>query len=168
MSTKHLREMASGLHDWMGGHADACSDLMEQAAKQIDEMKAKIEQLSARVEVAEAGYQAAIQKAEWQARTNTELNALTLKMAKLVEQRDQLQTKCDNLDTQTAGLLTDVHELEHYRDILFHALTRARRELQACQAVIHLAGGFDPAYVTGAKAALKDADEAIEAVKGSM
>lgn len=104
MSTKHLREMASGLHDGMGGHADACSELMEQAAKQLDEMKAKIEQLSAQVEVAEAGYQAAIQKAEWQARTNTELNALTLKMAKLVGQCDQLQQQ---LEAERASLFAE-------------------------------------------------------------
>lgn len=55
---------------------------------------------------------------------------------------------------------------EKERDQLLVALTSARRELQACQAVIHLAGGFDPAYVTGAKAALSQADAAIAAVKG--
>ncbi len=44
---------------------------------------------------------------------------------------------------------------------LLEALKEARRELHACQAVIHLAGGFDPAYVTGAQAAIRRADAAI-------
>jgi hypothetical protein len=46
---------------------------------------------------------------------------------------------------------------------LVEALKEARRELHACQAVIHLAGGFDPAYVTGAQAAIKRADAALSA-----
>lgn len=37
---------------------------------------------------------------------------------------------------------------------LVEALEEARRELNSCQSVIHYAGGFDPAYVTGAQAAL--------------
>ncbi|KQV85461.1 hypothetical protein [Rhizobacter sp. Root1221] len=40
-------------------------------------------------------------------------------------------------------------------------LKRVRNELHACQAVIHLAGGFDPRYVADAKAALKELDAAI-------
>ncbi|AMG44688.1 hypothetical protein AL520_09085 [Achromobacter xylosoxidans] len=46
---------------------------------------------------------------------------------------------------------------------LLEALKEARRELHACQAVIHLAGGFDPAYVTGAQAAIRRADAALSA-----
>lgn len=49
---------------------------------------------------------------------------------------------------------------------LLGALIEARRELHACQAVIHLAGGFDPAYVRDAQAALKRADAAIAAQQG--
>lgn len=45
------------------------------------------------------------------------------------------------------------------------ALRDARRELHACQAVIHLAGGFDPAYVTGAKAAIRVADAVLARAK---
>lgn len=44
---------------------------------------------------------------------------------------------------------------------LIEAQKATRRELHACQAVIHLAGGFDPAYVTGAQAAIKQADAAL-------
>ena len=44
---------------------------------------------------------------------------------------------------------------------LLDALKAARRELHACQAVIHLSGGFDQAYVSGAKEALKEIDDAI-------
>jgi hypothetical protein len=41
------------------------------------------------------------------------------------------------------------------------ALKVARRELHACQAVIHLRGGFDPAYVDDAQRALMGMDAAI-------
>lgn len=60
-------------------------------------LAAQRDQLLARVEVAEAGYQAAVQKAEWQARTNTELNALTLKIAKLTGSKDQLLAALEEL-----------------------------------------------------------------------
>lgn len=49
---------------------------------------------------------------------------------------------------------------------LLEALTEALRELHACQAVIHLAGGFDIAYVKGAKAAIKKGNAAISKAKG--
>ncbi|CUR70321.1 hypothetical protein [Achromobacter xylosoxidans] len=49
---------------------------------------------------------------------------------------------------------------------LLDALIEARRELHACQAVIHYAGGFDPAYVRDAQAAIKRADAAIAAQQG--
>ncbi|MFB4400662.1 hypothetical protein [Pseudomonas inefficax] len=42
------------------------------------------------------------------------------------------------------------------------ALRLARKELDACQRVIHYAGGFDPAYVNDAQAALKVADTVLE------
>ena len=49
---------------------------------------------------------------------------------------------------------------------LLEALKKSRRELHACQAVIHLAGGFDPAYVRDAQAALKVMDAAIAKATG--
>lgn len=49
---------------------------------------------------------------------------------------------------------------------LLGALVEARRELHACQAVIHYAGRYGPAYVRDAQAALKRADAAIVAQHG--
>lgn len=49
---------------------------------------------------------------------------------------------------------------------LLEALEKCREELRACQAVIHLAGGFDPRYVQDAKAAMKQADTVMTAVRG--
>lgn len=72
----------------------------------------------------------------------------------------------EELPADVPTLLARLSERSLQCDQLLAALTSARRELQACQAVIHLAGGFDPAYVTGAKAALAQADAAIAAVKG--
>lgn len=45
---------------------------------------------------------------------------------------------------------------------LVQALRLVRKELDACQRVIHYARGFDPAYVNDAKAALKVADAVLE------
>jgi len=45
---------------------------------------------------------------------------------------------------------------------LVQALRLVRKELDACQRVIHYAGGFDPAYVNEAQAALKVADAVLE------
>lgn len=47
-------------------------------------------------------------------------------------------------------------------------LKNSRKELHACQAVIHLAGGFDPEYVRGAQAAMKNMDEAIAALEADI
>lgn len=47
------------------------------------------------------------------------------------------------------------------REGLAAALKLARENLRACQAVIHYAGGFDPAYVNDAQAAIKVADEVL-------
>lgn len=47
---------------------------------------------------------------------------------------------------------------------LVHALRLARKELDACQRVIHYAGGFDPAYVNDAQAAIKIVDAALEKI----
>ncbi|TDV54427.1 hypothetical protein EC919_104163 [Pseudomonas graminis] len=45
------------------------------------------------------------------------------------------------------------------REELTAALKMNRENLRACQATIHYAGGFDPAYVNDAQAAMKVADE---------
>ncbi|MFY1029433.1 hypothetical protein [Pseudomonas asiatica] len=47
---------------------------------------------------------------------------------------------------------------------LTQALRLARKELDACQRVIHYAGGFDPAYVNDAQAAIKVADAVLEKI----
>ncbi|MGE8466591.1 MAG: hypothetical protein ACN6QE_10760 [Pseudomonas putida] len=47
---------------------------------------------------------------------------------------------------------------------LIQALRLARKELDACQRVIHYAGGFDPAYVNDAQAALRVADAVLETI----
>jgi hypothetical protein len=47
---------------------------------------------------------------------------------------------------------------------LVAALKLTRENLRACQATIHLCGGFDPAYVTEAQAAMKVADAALSKV----
>lgn len=47
------------------------------------------------------------------------------------------------------------------REKLIAALKLNRENLRACQATIHLCGGFDPAYVNDAQAAMKVADEAL-------
>lgn len=44
---------------------------------------------------------------------------------------------------------------------LVQALRLARKELDSCQRVIHYAGGFNPAYVSDAQAALKVADAVL-------
>ncbi|WP_339500159.1 hypothetical protein [Pseudomonas silesiensis] len=44
---------------------------------------------------------------------------------------------------------------------LVEALKLTRENLRACQATIHLCGGFDPAYVNDAQAAMKIADAAL-------
>jgi hypothetical protein len=47
------------------------------------------------------------------------------------------------------------------REELTAALKLNRENLRACQATIHYAGGFDPAYVNDAQAAMKNADEVL-------
>nr|WP_315435737.1 hypothetical protein [uncultured Pseudomonas sp.] len=44
---------------------------------------------------------------------------------------------------------------------LVAALKLTRENLRACQATIHLCGGFDPAYVNDAQAAMKVADAVL-------
>jgi 7-keto-8-aminopelargonate synthetase-like enzyme len=47
------------------------------------------------------------------------------------------------------------------REALTAALRLTRENLRACQATIHYAGGFDPAYVNDAQTAMKFADEVL-------
>lgn len=47
------------------------------------------------------------------------------------------------------------------REELVAALKLTRENLRACQATIHLCGGFDPAYVSEAQAAMQIADDAM-------
>lgn len=47
------------------------------------------------------------------------------------------------------------------REELVTTLKLTRENLRACQGTIHLAGGFDPAYVNDAQAAMKVADAAL-------
>jgi hypothetical protein len=47
------------------------------------------------------------------------------------------------------------------REELTAALKLNRENLRACQATIHLCGGFDPAYVNDAQAAMRVADAAL-------
>lgn len=47
---------------------------------------------------------------------------------------------------------------------LVQALRLARKELDSCQRVIHYAGGFNPAYVNDAQAALKVADAVLDKI----
>ena len=47
------------------------------------------------------------------------------------------------------------------REELVAALKLTRENLRACQATIHICGGFDPAYVSDAQAAMKIADAAL-------
>lgn len=84
-------------------------DKLVATSRYVGEARRERDQLLARVEVAEAGYQAAVQKAEWQARTNTELNALTLKIAKLTGSKDQLLAALEQFVTDFEGCYAD-HE----------------------------------------------------------
>ncbi len=59
-------------------------------------------------------------------------------------------------------------EAEPVNQQMLDALNSMRRELQSCQAVIHLAGGFDHAYVDNAKSALSKADAAIAAAESAQ
>lgn len=51
-------------------------------------------------------------------------------------------------------------ERELHEDLVA-ALKLTRENLRACQATIHLCGGFDPAYVNDAQAAMKVADAVL-------
>lgn len=52
-------------------------------------------------------------------------------------------------------------EERSFHEELVATLKLTRENLRACQATIHLAGGFDPAYVNDAQAAMAVADEVL-------
>jgi hypothetical protein len=75
------------------------------------------------------------------------------------------------LGYQNANPLPEGHWAKQFWDIgraegeareeLTAALKLTRENLRACQATIHYAGGFDPAYVNDAQAAMKVADDVM-------
>ena len=69
-----------------------------------------------------------------------------------------IEAERDSLEWRLTNAMIRVKVLED-------ALRCTVRELQACQSVIHLAGGFDPAYVSDAQVALKAARAALEATR---
>lgn len=81
-----------------------------------------------------------------------------LRLAELIE-----DTTAFHGDLETVAELRRLHWVN--ADLL-DALQKSCVELQACQAVIHLSGGFDPAYVDGAQAALKIGHAAIAKATG--
>lgn len=64
-------------------------------------------------------------------------------------------------DSLVGQLELEIERLKAEVAMLRDALPNIREELRACQAVIHLAGGFDPAYVQGAKAAMSVIDNLL-------
>ncbi|WP_157836068.1 hypothetical protein [Pseudomonas sp. H1h] len=78
----------------------------------------------------------------------------------------RLQKRIEKLDPEghTGATPVDV-ELHRQSVALVNELTAAlkliRENLRACQATIHLAGYFDPAYVNDAQAAMKVADAVL-------
>jgi hypothetical protein len=77
----------------------------------------------------------------------------------------RLQKRIEKYTGCMAGpLATDVtlhqQSVELINELVW-ALKQTRENLRACQGTIHLAGGFDPAYVNNAQAAMRIADAAI-------
>ncbi|WP_237882028.1 hypothetical protein [Pseudomonas sp. PGPR40] len=75
----------------------------------------------------------------------------------------RLQKRIEKYTGCLAGpLATDVTLHQQSVDLINEwALKQTRENLRACQATIHLCGGFDPAYVNDALAAMKNADAAL-------
>lgn len=83
------------------------------------------------------------------------LEATALREAELTGEVYMLQMELGDLPQAQADMLITIKTQRK-------VLEESRRELHACQAVIHLHGGFDPAYVTGAQSALKNIDKVLE------
>jgi hypothetical protein len=78
----------------------------------------------------------------------------------------RLQNRIEKLDPEGHRGATPVDVELHRQSValveeLKAALELNRENLRACQATIHLAGGFDPAYVDDAQAAMKVADAVL-------
>lgn len=72
------------------------------------------------------------------------------------------QNTCPPPDGHWGQRFWDIGRAEgELQEELVQALRLAHKELDACQRVIHYAGGFNPAYVNAAQAALKVAEAAL-------
>ena len=83
-------------------------DLLEAAAE-LRRQYGEIIELKAKVDVAESGYHAAVQKAQWQASTNSELN-------RHMKQKHELRAECDALraelkeQSKAADMIAEVRD----------------------------------------------------------
>ena len=82
--------------------------------------------------------------------------ASTLRSVRMMRPAEAIEKLIEAYLAQEARIAALTKDAE-----LMPLLKDARKELHACQAVIHLAGGFDPAYVSGAQKVLKAIDAAI-------
>ncbi|UIN57625.1 hypothetical protein [Pseudomonas kribbensis] len=78
----------------------------------------------------------------------------------------RLQKRIEKLDPEGHKGATPVDTELHRQSVvlvneLAAALKLTRENLRACQATIHLTGGFDPAYVNDAQAAMAVADAVL-------
>lgn len=94
-----------------------------------------------------------------------ENHELKKELAALRGQYEMVRQCCMDETVRATRLMGDLDDLRKKSDSLVVASVTARRELQSCQAVIHLNGGFDPAYVEGAQKAMRDLSAALEALK---
>lgn len=62
--TRELKECAAALHDGMGGHADYCARLMEEAADRINRMKSDYTTQGLALKAAKAMQQAETERAD--------------------------------------------------------------------------------------------------------
>lgn len=60
----------------LGCQRSVADKLIQELRRENSELRAGRERVCAQLEVAQAGYRSAVEKAEWQARTNAELNDL--------------------------------------------------------------------------------------------
>jgi len=82
---------------------------------------------------------------------------VTFGMSVLIDPRNELvDPAADTLEPHPK-----LEKLAESNAELLKLLAASAKELQSCQAVIHLRGGFDPAYVKDAQKVLKQIDAAI-------
>lgn len=96
-ATQDVESVAKAIKDDAAGNKQATMTDMDLAAsmllslaKQRDQLQQENAQLAARVEVAESGYRAAVQTAQWQSRTNEDMNRSFAERMKAERERDQL------------------------------------------------------------------------------